>query len=236
MSMLEEIEKAIEEVRARKRLLLRLRSFVDSPIEEEEVMEPPNLVPMIPYFEDQGSFSSSSRMTRSRQPTFFNEECTFKPAISERSRKLAAQVPRDPNYRKSKSQERNFSEKVDKPAISAVTKAIAERIKKTYGSLEEYHKQRRENALSYKEFPTKNDEEECTFQPVVTRVVVKGNAKPVEGLDAFVKRLQAAREKRVRTQEELKPGSGCVYTGEPTKVQPFSFLGRDSDNRARLRE
>lgn len=177
-----------------------------------------------------------------------NEECTFTPSISGRSRKIASQVARDPQYRKSSSSRERAAAlakaETKKPAVSAVTLAIADRIKKTYGSLEEYHKQRREKALSYKDYfggcnNESDDLKECTFQPSVNHAYVgskAGEVKSVEGLEAFVKRLQAAREKRVKVQEEQKPGSGFVYTGEPTKVKPFSFLEREHANRARIRE
>jgi hypothetical protein len=240
--MLSELEKAIEEVRDRRRLLLQLRELYDSE-------QPPEMVPISLDFGDLdgGCSTTSSRITRSSRNLAsslrYDNECTFAPAISERSRRIASRLDRDHEYKKSTASTVEPLKKAEKPEVSAVTAAIANRIKKTYGSLEEYYRQRKENAISYKDLTSKKETEElkeCTFHPAVKRVEshakVLEKAPTIEGLDSFVQRLEKARQKRLTVSEHKKPGSGQMYTGEPTKVEPFSFLNRPQSNRARIRE
>ena len=220
--MLSEIEEAIRQVRLRRNELIRIRDLLD----EEQV---PEMMPVV------DCESICSRTTKGRS-VHAEEPCTFTPSISSKSRKLATKRPRDPVYMKTEVKKEQVSEPVVK-SVSAVTEAIANRIRKTYGSLDEYHRQRRENALLYKDVVNRKETEElkeCTFHPHVTdvRKGPDGDVK-VTGLESFLKRLQKARELRTKEEaESAKPGSGRIYTGEPTKVEPFSFLNR----RARIRE
>ena len=244
--MLSEIEKAIEEVRERRRILLRLREVYDV------TEQPPEMVPILPsldFHDDSYRFhhidglSSSSRSMRSRPSQL--DEFTFAPKINERSRRIASRLPRDSSYRKS-SVDQVEGARVDSKGpvleVSAVTTAIANRIKNTYGSLEEYYKQRRENASTYKDLTSRKEAEElkeCTFHPIVVHEPAprpSANAIEIGGFESFLKRLEKAREKRVQVEDRTGPGSGHVYTGEPTKVKPFSFLKKSTSTRTRIRE
>ena len=243
--MLNELEKAIEEVRERKRVLLKLREMYDHTSYEQ----PPEMVPLSFDFcdVDGGYSTSSSRLTKtSRKQT--SSQCdanyTFRPAISERSRKIAARLDRDNCFYSKSSRSVDEPVKVEgKPNVSALTTAIANRIKSTYGSLDEYYNQRKENAITYKNLTSKREADElkeCTFHPDVKRMEpptkLAEKVSDITGLESFVQRLEKARQKRLMVAEPNKPGSGQMYTGEPTKIQPFSFLNRASSNRTRIRE
>lgn len=240
--MLDEIAEAIREVRERRNMLLRLRDMME---DDEDDYSVPDMIPMLnlPVHEP-GSLSVSSRVSKSRFQPFGEEECTFTPSISAKSRRIASKRPRDPLHRKSDTPKHVTATTSAAPHVSAVTEAIANRIKKTYGSLDEYHRQRRENALLYKDFHNRRETEElreCTFQPSISRAPVAEDSQhqnvAISGLEGFLKRLQKAREMKLAEEDEAhKPGSGYLYDGQPTKVQPFSFLNRQAAARARIRD
>jgi hypothetical protein len=240
--MLEEIEDAIREVRERKNILLQLREIVDDGDDDYSV---PDMIPMlsVPVYEP-GGLSVSSRVTRSRFQPFGEDECTFKPAISAKSRRMASKRAREPLHIKSGTPKSVTVTTPAVPQVSAVTEAIANRIKKTYGSLDEYHRQRRENTLLYKDFHNKRETEElreCTFQPTISQPPGIENSQnltvEISGLEGFLNRLQKAREMKLAEEDDAhKPGSGYLYDGRPTKIQPFSFLDRQAAARAQIRD
>ena len=221
-STLTEIEEAIHQVRRRRQLLVHLHSLLDKFCDPEEEEEEPDY-PILPLPLD--DLSTCSRRTRTESPF------PFTPTISERSRKLAARRPRQPVYHKIATPRSSQAQvqSVQATHTSAVTDAIVAKIKQNYGSLDSYHRQRRETALSYKDFPNKQEAElrECTFQPHIekTRIPIHPPRAKIGGLDEFVKRQAKARELKAVTVEEKKPGSGSMYTGKPTKVEPF-MLGK----------
>lgn len=237
--MLDLIEADIIEVRRRKHLLQLLVTSVEQ--DEEEGILPPDLVDVDPTYESwyeeddkatvaasyvsRKSFSSSTAWMISSE----ERECTFHPKISKRSRELARTISCSSQRRK-----KNDDEVIPLNVTNRnnpINKAIVEKIKAVYGSIDNYHKHRRELTMSYKDtFPSREDVElkECTFRPNVgnTTGLIPTTQNPVEGFDSFLKRLEKAREIKINaiTANDRKPGCGVIYSGKPTKVKPFSFL------------
>lgn len=231
--MLELIEADIIAIRRRRQVLQHLMVMC---VEEDEV--PPDLVDVEPsceswYGEDdqatvaasyvsRKSFSSTAWMISSEE-----KECTFHPKISKRSRELARTSSCSSHQRRKKSDEKVASIVAQSNPIN---EAIVAKIKAIYGSMDSYHKHRRELSMSYKEcIPSREDAEleECTFRPKLGNPLPAVMAQnPVEGFDSFLKRLEKAREIKINaiTANDRKPGCGIIYSGKPTKVKPFSFL------------
>ena len=234
MSTLVEIEEAIAEVRQRRQALIHLYHLLyqlteESVIGESEYPE----YPVLPLPLD--DLSTCSRRTRTESPF------PFTPTISDRSRKLAAKRQRPPVYQPIPATPKTTKiPEVKTPQMSAITEAIVTRIKQSYGSLDAYHRQRREVALSYKDFPNKQEAElrECTFQPHIepTKIPVGPPKKKISGLEEYVKRQEKARSRKAVQVEEKRPGSGAVYTGKPTKVEPFALGKRPVEERTSIRE
>ena len=169
-----------------------------------------------------------------------SSECTFTPSISMKSRQLASKLNRDPSrlYHKTitpRSASAVIQMTVPPPSApvnsNPVTEAIVSRIKQLYGSIDEYHKSRRENSQIHKAPISRHAQEfnQCTFKPRIAKGPKRSTSvgKAVAGNDSFVQRQERARElKQVETVR--RPGCGEIYTGVPTKVEPFSFINKTS--------
>lgn len=236
--LLESIESDLLAVRQRRRSLQQMMSLLD----DSAPLELPQLISVAEddHFDDRTSCCSTSTRRWYRQTSEWmnqeDSECTFLPVISKRSRELA--LKRRSFLQSQKTpQSSNPPEPEPKgpthpqPQQNAVTRAIVDKIKSVYGSLENYHRQRRETALSYKDLTPRADLElkECTFRPKISHFSSNSynqrETQPVEGFDSFLKRLEKAREIKIHalTATERKPGCGLIYSGLPTRVQPFSF-------------
>jgi hypothetical protein len=235
--MLDEVGEALIAVRRRKALLVELLNLIDScDIQEDcdsfNVSTPPDLQPLDTPELIPGNFSTLSDR---HPPSVYSQqsECTFTPSISRRSRELAARLPRDPTRlydrkpaaRSAVALIQTKKDEMPAKTNSAVTDAIVDRILKVYGSVEEYRKQRNAKVLHTNEIDVK----ECTFKPIIEkpRKEFAPRSKPVliPGLESFVSRQEKARERKL-VDKELKPGCGELYTGQKTKLEPFSFSNR----------
>jgi hypothetical protein len=114
--------------------------------------------------------------------------------------------------------------------VNPVSRKIAERLKREYGSIEEYHRRRREDTMRHFSSGTRvadggeqNELRECTFRPTITRQRIEDSGKEliVGGLASFLQRQERARLDRV---DPVKPGDGVLYSGKVTRAKPFSFL------------
>lgn len=255
MDILIDIEDALRQIRQRKSLLISLEhslNVYEQNLENDDSddscdISPPELEPFETPLSLPSECLNTTAMTASRKTlNDTRDEFSFTPSISRRSRELAAaRRERDPSHsyaRKSVNARSaaaviGLSQASDKTApANPLTQAIANRIKQVYGSLEEYHRRRREESGRHKMVVSRieRDMNECTFRPHISSVppsVRSSSTKPVVGMDTFVQRQEKARELKLVTHV-LKPGCGELYTGKATKVEPFSFANR----RATVRE
>ena len=255
MDILIDIEHALRQVRQRKSLLISLehslnvyeQNLATDESDDSCDISPPELEP----FETPLSLPSESLNTTAMTAPRLTvndarDEFSFTPSISRRSRELAAaKRERDPSHsyaRKSVNARSaaaviGLSQASYQPASgNPITQAISNRIKQVYGSLEEYHRRRREESGRHRMVVSRieRDMNECTFRPHISSVppsVRSSPTNPVVGMDSFVQRQEKARELKL-VPLVLKPGCGELYTGKATKVEPFSFAKR----RAAVRE
>ena len=185
------------------------------------------------------------RVVEDAQDRIDTPEFSFVPAISEKSKRIANRIERDPWYRK------RSSEKVEQPVtvgallppLNPVSRAIAEKISEEFGSVDAYLDSRKKQLLLQRVHENIRNEEkemrECTFRPVVYEGPVvkekrsKLREKPCEqlvaGMDSFVRRQEKARELKALASLDKKPGSGGTYTGAPTQVMEFKFTNTRRD-------
>jgi len=238
--MLHLIEADLAALKCRKLKLFALHAYLDH--HSTDLHYSPEIPELVQI--QSGEQSGSSRITyRSSSVTTRHDhdhvkkveaECTFHPCISRKSKEIAAKLPRDRERFLKDKKILTVPAPKDPPLTrNQVTEALVAKIKQMYGSLDNYHKQRRENSFSYKDFGIANarekeDLKECTFQPLLsaTRNAAAPLNNPVEGFEAFLNRLEKAREIKTASLADRKPGCGLIYSGQPTKVRPFSFLDR----------
>ena len=233
---LAEVEAQLHQVQQRRAYLEFLSSWLEKLDAKEESVEsfPASPPPQLENVSER-SFERSfvSRRPRPPSPVRFS----FTPQISENSRRIAQQLPRNKLYEKS-APVRSAAALVESanPASAAasrnpVTEAILAKIVKKYGSLEAYHQARKAKQVSWKELLEQHaakEMHECTFQPAVGPSIggksddLKSEAIQVSGTDQFVLRQQKARQLKLGL-DKPPPGYGH-YTGKPTKPVPFSFL------------
>ena len=154
------------------------------------------------------------------------EEYSFTPEISETSRRIASRLlPREHSKRSAATVIEESKAQAELLRPSVASEAIVAQICDKYGSVASYHAAREASKASWEALTRAEAEEaelkECTFKPAaVTSTKRRSNSKvKISGLEKFVNRQAKAREK----EEDTRPGSGKVYTGNPTNPVPFSF-------------